>query len=203
MKPDQPAAGILPPVSQKTLTQTSFGARLRQLRQHRKMTLQQASQLTGVAQSTLSKMENEQLSPTFNLMQKLALGLKIDMLKLFLPASNSAISGRRSVTLTNQGRAHLTLTYEHELLATELESKKMMPFKSRIRARDLNEFKDWSRHEGEELLLVLEGSIIVYTEEYEPLLLAVGDNIYFDSSMGHAVVSTSTDDALVLWVCSP
>lgn len=197
----RPAAGILPPVSSPMAHQATFGERLRALRQDRQMTLQQASKVTGVAQSTLSKMENNQLSPTFNLMQKLAVGLGIDMLQLFAPVKEARISGRRSVTKKQQGREHLTATYEHELLATELDSKRMVPFKSRVRARALEEFGGWVRHEGEELLLVLEGDVLVYTEEYEPLSLTEGDSTYFDSTMGHAVVSTSQEDALVLWVC--
>ncbi len=197
----RPEAGILPPVASPIAQQASFGERLRALRQARKMTLQQASKETGVAQSTLSKMENNQLSPTFNLMQKLAVGLGIDMPQLFAPVHEARISGRRSVTRKQQGREHLTATYEHELLATELDSKRMVPFKSRVRARNLDEFGGWVRHEGEELLLVLEGDVLVYTEEYEPLPLSEGDSTYFDSTMGHAVVSVSKDDALVLWVC--
>ncbi|MDB4001551.1 XRE family transcriptional regulator [Oceanospirillaceae bacterium] len=197
----RPEAGILPPVPNPALQQGNFGERLRALRQGRKMTLQQASKVTGVAQSTLSKMENNQLSPTFNLMQKLALGLGIDMPQLFAPVKEVRISGRRSVTKKQQGREHLTATYEHELLATELDSKRMVPFKSRVRARTLEEFGGWVRHEGEELLLVLEGDVVVYTEEYEPLALTEGDSTYFDSTMGHAVVSTSKGDALILWVC--
>jgi transcriptional regulator with XRE-family HTH domain len=181
--------------------QATFGERLRALRKERKMTLQQASKVTGVAQSTLSKMENNQLSPTFNLMQKLAIGLGIDMPQLFAQVKEARISGRRSVTRKQQGREHLTATYEHELLATELDSKRMVPFKSRVRARHLDEFGGWVRHSGEELLLVLEGSVLVHTEEYEALALSEGDSTYFDSTMGHAVVSTSDEDALILWVC--
>jgi|TARA_B110000211_G_scaffold216460_1_gene259495 transcriptional regulator with XRE-family HTH domain len=198
----RPEAGILPAIPSPTAQQSNFGERLRALRQDRQMTLQQASKVTGVAQSTLSKMENNQLSPTFNLMQKLAIGLGIDMPQLFAPVKEVRISGRRTVTKKQQGREHLTATYEHELLATELDSKRMVPFKSRVRARTLEEFGGWVKHEGEELLLVLDGSILVYTEEYEPLALSEGDSTYFDSTMGHAVVSTSSDDALVLWVCS-
>jgi Cupin domain. len=48
---------------------------------------------------------------------------------------------------------------------------------------------------------VLEGDVLVYTEEYAPLPLSEGDSTYFDSTMGHAVVSVSKEDALVLWVC--
>jgi transcriptional regulator with XRE-family HTH domain len=203
MSVQKPQAGILPAVAQPEKQAIGFGARLRELRQERGMTLQQASKATGVAQSTLSKMENEQLSPTYNLMQKLALGLEIEMPQLFAPISEPKISGRRAVTRKGQGRAHATATYDHELMAMDLGSKRMVPFKSRVRARSIDEFGDWVRHDGEELLLVLEGQVTVYTEEYEPLILNEGDSSYFDSTMGHAVVSSSEEDALILWVCLP
>ena len=203
MSNQQPQAGILPPVSKSSRKNIGFGERLRHLRLQRGMTLQQASKLTGVAQSTLSKMENEQLSPTYNLMQKLALGLDIDMPQLFIPSTDPPISGRRVVTRKGRGREHVTATYDHERIAMDLESKRMMPFKSRVRARSLEAFSDWVRHDGEELCLVLEGQVTVYTEEYEPLVLNEGDSSYFDSTMGHAVVSSSEQDALVFWVCLP
>ena len=149
----RPEAGILPAISSPVAQQSDFGERLRALRKDRQMTLQQASKVTGVAQSTLSKMENNQLSPTFNLMQKLAVGLGIDMPQLFAPVKEVRISGRRTVTKRQQGREHLTATYEHELLATELDSKRMVPFKSRVRARTLEEFGGWVKHEGEESLV--------------------------------------------------
>lgn len=203
MSKNQAAVGLLKPVDKPATTAIGFGERLRQLRQERGLTLQQASKLTGVAQSTLSKMENEQLSPTYNLMQKLALGLEIEVPQLFAPSSAAKISGRRSVTRKGDGRPHATATYEHELIAMDLGSKRMVPFKSRVRARSLDDFSEWVRHDGEELLTVLEGQVTVYTEEYEPLVLNEGDCSYFDSTMGHAVVSSSEEDALVLWVCLP
>ncbi len=203
MAKNQAAVGLLKPVDKPTTTTMGFGERLRQLRQERGLTLQQASKLTGVAQSTLSKMENEQLSPTYNLMQKLALGLEIEVPQLFAPSTTAKISGRRSVTRKGGGRAHATATYDHELIAMDLGSKRMVPFKSRVRARSLDDFSEWVRHDGEELLMVLEGQVTVYTEEYEPLVMNEGDSSYFDSTMGHAVVSSSEEDALVLWVCLP
>jgi len=49
---------------------------------------------------------------------------------------------------------------------------------------------------------VPEGTVQVLTEFYEPTLLNKGDSMYFDSRMGHCCLSTSPEDALVLWVCS-
>ena len=177
-----------------------LGARVREIRRSRNWTLEEASKRTGLARSTLSKIENEQLSPTFEAVQKLAAGLGIDVPQLFVASSERRSSGRRAVTRNNAGRPHPTVTYEHELLCTDLAHKKMVPFKSRVRARDFADFDRWVRHDGEEFLLVLEGGVTLFTEFYEPLDLDVGDSVYYDSGMGHAVVSRGDDDALVLWV---
>jgi quercetin dioxygenase-like cupin family protein len=76
----------------------------------------------------------------------------------------------------------------------------MLPYKTTVRARSFEEFGDWVRHEGEELLFVLEGEILFYTEFYEPVALSKGDSAYYDCEMGHAVISTSSEDAQILWV---
>lgn len=178
-----------------------LGQKLRQIRLDRNLTLEEASRLTGLARSTLSKIENEQISPSFQAVQKLALGLGIDIPQLFAPLrpGNSANS-RRDITRAGEGLPRPTKTYEHELLAHTISMKKMVPFKCRVRARSFADFDDWIRHAGEEFLLVLEGSVEVYTEHYEPVQLHEGDSMYYDAAMGHCLVSISKKDALVLWV---
>jgi transcriptional regulator with XRE-family HTH domain len=183
-----------------TVEPLKLGERVREIRRSRNWTLEEASRRTGLARSTLSKIENEQMSPTFEAVQKLAKGMGIDIPQLFAPARESRSSGRRSITRANQGRPHPTVTYEHELLCTELANKKMVPFKSTIRARSFSDFAGWVRHDGEEFLMVLEGAVCLYTEFYEPTVLGVGDSAYYDSGMGHACVSVSEEDAVVLWV---
>jgi quercetin dioxygenase-like cupin family protein len=51
--------------------------------------------------------------------------------------------------------------------------------------------------------LVLSGEISFYSEFYEPVRLAEGDSLYYDSGMGHACVSESEQDAQILWVSTP
>ena len=60
-----------------------LGDRLKVRRISLGLTLEQASQRTGVARSTLSKIEHEQMSPSFQIMKKLATGLDIDVPQLF------------------------------------------------------------------------------------------------------------------------
>ena len=177
-----------------------LGQRLREIRKNMQLTLEEASQKTGLARSTLPKIENEQISPTFTAVQKLAHGLNIDIPQLFAAPKNAMASGRRVLTRAGDGTSHPTSTYEHELLCTELANKRMIPFKTRVRARSFDDFSDWVRHEGEEFLLVLEGEVALYTEFYEPIALQEGDSMYYDANMGHGLISLSNQDALVLWV---
>lgn len=177
-----------------------LGERVRSLRRSRNWTLEEASRRAGLARSTLSKIENEQMSPTFDAVQKLAHGLGIDVPQLFTPAASPSATGRRSVTRAGEGRPHPTVTYDHELLASEITRKRMLPYKTLIRARGFDEFNGWIRHEGEEFLLVIAGAIQFLTEFYEPAALGAGDSAYYDASMGHCVISTSPEDAEILWV---
>ena len=77
-----------------------------------------------------------------------------------------------------------------------------MTYRARIRARRIEEFDGWVRHEGEEFLYVLTGIVTLFTEFYEPVELRRGDSAYYDAAMGHNVVSVSPEDATVLWVTS-
>ncbi|MDW6094874.1 helix-turn-helix domain-containing protein [Vibrio rhizosphaerae] len=197
---DNPASVITQESQESNIDPLRLGQRIKDIRLELGLTLEEASQKTGLARSTLSKIENEQISPTFQAMQKLAHGLEIGMPQIFEPPKRVLATGRRDITLAGRGKPHPTSTYEHELLATQLSGKKMTPFKTRVRARQFEEFGDWVRHDGEEFLLVLEGSVMLYTEFYEPITLSVGDSVYYDASMGHALVSVSDDDALILWV---
>ncbi|MGB0250436.1 MAG: XRE family transcriptional regulator [Paracoccaceae bacterium] len=177
-----------------------LGSRVRDLRKARNWTLEQAAQQAGLARSTLSKIENGQMSPTYDALKKLAVGLDISVPQLFTPPVKDQINGRMVITKNGQGTAHATTTYEHELLADGLTKKQMLPYRARVRARSIDEFDGWVRHDGEEFLYVLTGVIRLYTEFYEPIEMRRGDTAYYDASMGHNVVSLSDEDATILWV---
>ncbi|MDR6872591.1 transcriptional regulator with XRE-family HTH domain [Bosea sp. BE125] len=179
-----------------------LGLRLKRMRVDNGWTLEDVSQRTGVARSTLSKIENGQMSPTYDVLQKITRGTGLDIVELFDARRQNAPFGRRSVTKRGEGKPHLTGAYRYEVLATDLSQKQILPFKARVTARSLDDFPGWVRHEGEEFLCVLSGRVQVFTEFYSPVVLEVGDSTYFDSKMGHAVVSLSDEDAEILWICT-
>ncbi len=179
-----------------------LGARVRELRKAHNWTLEQAAQQAGLARSTLSKIENGQMSPTYDALKKLAVGLQISVPQLFTPPSKGQVNGRMSVTKSGEETSKVTTTYEHALMAESLTTKKMLPYRARVRARNIEDFDGWVRHDGEEFLYVLTGQVRLYTEFYEPVELKRGESAYYDASMGHNVVSISAEDATILWVTS-
>ncbi|MEL6959324.1 MAG: XRE family transcriptional regulator [Pseudomonadota bacterium] len=187
---------------EETAQPLDLGQRVRDLRTAQGWTLEQAARQAGLARSTLSKIENGQMSPTYDALKKLAVGLQISVPQLFTPPREGQVNGRMAMTRTGEGTSHATTTYEHELLAEALTKKKMLPYRAQVRARSVEEFDGWVRHDGEEFLYVLTGIIRLYTEFYEPVEMKRGDSAYYDASMGHNVVSVSAEDATILWVTS-
>lgn len=179
-----------------------LGVRVRELRKARNWTLEQAANQAGLARSTLSKIENGQMSPTYDALKKLAEGLEISVPQLFTPPIKGQVNGRMIMTKQGEGAERITATYEHELLAENLTKKTMLPYRARVRARNMDEFDGWVRHDGEEFLYVLTGVIKLYTEFYEPIEMRRGDSAYYDGTMGHNVISVSEEDANILWVTS-
>lgn len=179
-----------------------LGRRVRAARVAQDLTLDTASRLCGVSRSTLSKVENGLMSPTFDVLQKIVGGLRIDLAELFGTTPKLNASGRRALTRSGAGQRHAYRGYQMELLATDLAHKAMLPFRIRITAHSLDAFDDWGRHEGEEFLYVISGSVCLYSELYAPTQLEPGDSLYFDSRTGHAAISTSEADAEVLWMAT-
>lgn len=179
---------------------SALGQMVREARKKKGWTLEETGQRAGIGRSTLSKIENNQTRPGFDIVRRLTQALELETPQLFLQSGQSDISGRRDVTRAGTGEIKQTPTYRHELLCTDLTSKSMLPYVSTIVARDLSEFESWIRHRGEEFMYVLSGTLVFHTEHYRPLHMKAGDSIYYDSGMGHFCISISAQDAVVLWV---
>ena len=94
----------------------------------------------GLARSTLSKIENGQMSPTYDALKKLAAGLEISVPQLFTPSAKTQINSHMVVTKSNQATAHAIPTYEHELLSETLTKKRMLLYRAHIGAHKFEEF---------------------------------------------------------------
>lgn len=196
IRPPSPATNIL-------ADRSSLGMRLRALRRARSMTLKELSALTGVALSTLSKMELGQVSISYAKFAAVARALDVDIAALFGPVTapengGPAPSALRCTLAESPG--YLTGTYDYKLLAGQYPQRSMTPMYGRILARDESEFDDYMRHAGQEFLVVLEGELEIRFENGESLVLAKHETAYFDSGVGHIYLSRSAKPAEVMVV---
>lgn len=188
-------------------TPSQLGVCLRAARQARGLTLKQVAERTGMALSTLSKVENNQMSLTYDKLLQLTSGLKMEIAELFNPASARTevapvVTARRSISRAGQGQLVDTKFYTYNYQCTDLIGKRMVPIMAEVRARTLEEFGPLLRHAGEEYFLVTHGRINLHTEFYAPEILEAGDGVYLDSTMGHAYLNAGDEPARGLCLCT-
>ena len=179
-----------------------FGQNLRVQRLTRRLTLDQLSRATGISKATLSRIENSKISPTYDAIVRIAAGLGVETQDLFISDTRSKLRGWRSVTRRGGERVIETPHYLLSILCADIVERSFMMFSAEIKARSRDAFEQLMKHEGEEQIYVGSGEVEVLTELYEPTRLAVGESMSFDSLMGHAIISTSPENAHVIWTCS-
>jgi transcriptional regulator with XRE-family HTH domain len=184
-----------------SLDRVTLGERLRALRQQRGWTLAQLAGRSGLALSTISKVERGRMSLAYDKFMQLAHGLGVDVGDLFGAPEQGFDKGGVTVTRAGQAEHHETAEYVYDMLCTELRGKRMVPMLGRIKAHDVRQFSDIVKHPGEEFVFVLTGELSVHLEDREPILLRPHDSIYFDSAMKHAYVSAGAEDATIVVVC--
>jgi len=185
---------------------STLGSLLRSLRLRNRWTLKEMSQRASIPVSTLSKVEHDRLTLTYDKLVQLSQRLNIPISELFADPGGPvepAVTARRSIGHVEDAVRVNTKNYDYYYLCPELRKKRMVPILTRIRAKSAEEFGPLVTHSGEEYIYVLKGGIKVLTEFYDPVALRVGESIYIDSNMGHAYVTADgCDEATVLAMCS-
>jgi transcriptional regulator with XRE-family HTH domain len=169
----------------------NLGIKIRRLRQERRMTLQELSDLSGLSKPLLSQIENDQVTPPIATLLKIAKGLKVGINHFFeededrrtfvlLRRDQLRSSRRRSGNDSPQG-------YLYHSLAPGIRQKAMEPFLVEF---DQTAWDDsyFYRHDGEEFIYLLEGELEFHYGS-DVMTLRPGDSIYYDSSEPHGYVS--------------
>ena len=184
----------------------TIGGLLRSLRARKGWTLKQMSQHSGIPLSTLSKVEHDRLTLTYDKLLQLSQRLQLRMSELFAEqddAPEPAVTARRSIGRIEDAIRVNTPNYDYYYLCPELRRKRMIPVLTRVRAKTIQEFGELVHHSGEEYIHVLEGRAEVHTEFYDPIILEAGQSVYIDSNMGHAYIAAEgCEEVLLLGVCS-
>ena len=182
-----------------------IGDLLRERRKFHGWTLAEMSAQTDLSQSTLSKIENGLMSPTYDKILQLCDGLGIDISDLLAPGTDArkqetVFLTRRSVSRQFAGTPHEGTNFSYSFLCPEVAHKRIVPVHVRISATDEEDMGEWFSHFGEEFITVLSGKIRMFFDFYEPIDLAPGDSVYLDSVMRHNFLSLDPAGSEVL-VC--
>ena len=189
------------------------GDTIRAIRKKLGLTLNEVGERTGMAVSTLSKIEKGRVSLSFDKLLSISKALGVDMAELLEPAphhegaATGQLRGRRVVQRSGEGQLVETRSYRQVYMATELLHKRMTPIVVELLARTLEEFNEefggLIRHPGEEYIYVISGELEFHSELYAPLRMSAGDSMYFDSEMGHAYLNVSDPPCRVVVSCAP
>lgn len=178
-----------------------LSSRVGVLRQRRGWTITETARRSGLSVSMLWKVENGQTTLTYGKLAKLAAGLEVPIGELFAnPSAPVRKGGRRVVERHGSGPTVDVRDNLHRFLATDLAQKHYFPCLIHVGAQ--GDGSDGEAHGGEEFALVLEGQVRFHCEGYEPVVLDVGDSVYFDAALPHRYLQSSPVPARLLCVYS-
>ncbi|THB80593.1 MAG: helix-turn-helix domain-containing protein [Desulfobacteraceae bacterium] len=169
----------------------NLGSKIRNLRKQRAMTLQEVSDATGLSKPLLSQVENNIAAPPIATLIKIstALGVKISHFFREQNHENRVVvvkkDQRYGIKKLSHHNKEMGIGYRYESLAYPMVGKQMEPFIAEIEPRKEQEML-YNDHKGEEFLHVMEGTVEFKSSD-QTHTLEMGDSIYFDSSIPHAL----------------
>lgn len=172
-----------------------IGEKIRTLRQQKRLTLQELSEMTTLSKPLLSQIENQQVIPPLATLLKIAKGLKIDIHFFFEDEGN-----RQKYVLTRREDVRedekvprpvsndISRPYAYHSLAQGLRHKHMEPFLVEFDKREWDDALFFKHDGDEEFIYITEGELDFHYNN-EVLRMRAGDSIYYDSSQLHGWVS--------------
>lgn len=186
------------PEGDQSMTQ-QLGLRVRAVREAKGLSLAQLAEKSGLPSATLSRIENNKMSPTFGVLARVMMGLEVDWIDLMGPQRD--VSGERLKSFADAGKGQSTSV--RACSATVLhahEQARSLPLLIEVRARALEEVGGLIGHRGEEFCYVLSGTLVLHLQGQPPRIMKAGASALFDSETPHAYLSGGSAGAKILIV---
>jgi len=177
----------------KKVDEKSFGTKMKQLRQTKKISYEGLANKTGFSQRYLKEIEEWVKTPPVSAVIQIAKALAIDS-GSFLSAEEQEASERRR----RESFFKRTQAYSYKTLTPDAETKHMKAFLVSIDPKQDHKMVEY-RHEGEEFIYVLKGHVEVMIGENQNLLKK-GETLHFNSGIAHKLRNLSDDEAKLLVV---
>ena len=181
-----------------------IGAKIRQLRESREMSLEELAKASGNSAELIESIENGEVVPSLTPLIKIAraLGVRLGTFMDDAPHKGpfKVEKGKSQQVIYFSGLEDETKESAMEFysLGSGKSDRHMEPFLVDVDIHDDDKF-NLSSHEGEEFIFVLSGEIeIVYGQEN--YRLSEGDSIYYDSIVPHHLHAYGEKQAKILAV---
>jgi len=184
------------------MSEFNIGSRIKKLRLARKLTLQAVANETGFSTALLSQIENDNISPPIATLSKIAKFFDVKMAQFFAEPEEDRKFGivranERTMMPRVISKEGSNQGYFYESLSFHKQNKKMDTFMVTVTEKAL-EANTYS-HDGEEFIFVMSGNADFMLDD-KIYTLCQGDSIYFDSSLGHRLLSHDGKEVKVLVV---
>jgi transcriptional regulator with XRE-family HTH domain len=185
-----------------TLEETSsealrIGARLRQARLRRKLSLEQLARTTGLSKGFISQLERDMASASVASLVKLCEAVHISVGSLFQP-STTLLTTAEDAPLINFGGTGL-----REQLLTPRSSSELQVIRSEIAPGGGSGDEAYVLDAKADVVHVLAGQLVVMVDD-EVFTLDVGDTLSFSPRQAHSWHNPSARRrAVVLWALAP
>lgn len=173
----------------------NVGARLRELRQQRGLSLRALAELCELSPNTISLVERGVTSPSVSTLHRLATALGVPMTSFFAdPPERAQVILTRADQRIRSGSASVML----ESLGYGLEEQACDPFYVMLKA-GASSGRRMMVHSGTELVFCLQGELD-YEVAGEHYRLKPGDSLLFRADLPHQWSNPNTEPALFLMI---
>ena len=177
---------------------SALGARVRELRQQRWMTLRDLAAAAGVSPSLVSQFERGQANVSVGVLRRIAQALGLATADLFDagPGTAHQLVRRRERPKLPAGPG----TWKY--LVSAAPAKYVEVYTAEIQSGGLTSDEPYAHGSSQEILLVLRGQVTCQVGDTS-FEMFEGDSVEYRTDVPHRAVNTSSEPAEVLWVISP
>lgn len=175
----------------------NIGGRIRDLRQEKKLTINDLAKQSGISGAYISKVERGLTIPSLDSLRKICQAMEVPTFHLLIeePEEDAVLklSQRKNLVFEDLGLKYSIIAHGKE------KSMNVNIVHLAVNGRSSDEPLS---HKGEECINVIQGKIQLELNG-KILYLEKDDSIYFDSAIPHRIINLGSEEAIFNHVVSP
>jgi transcriptional regulator with XRE-family HTH domain len=178
-----------------TMEHSDISCKIKLLRKKCTLTFKDLAEKTDLTPGYLSKIENSTTPPPIPTLAKIAYALGVHTSYFF--EDEGEPYGKLSIIKKKERKKligdYTPLGYQYEAVIRKKRSNKINPLIVTLPHKPNTAEIPFNYHDGEELIYVLSGKMILYYDD-EQYLVEKGDCLYFDPKIPHKVVAATKEE---------